>query len=156
MTRTIADQIRDITYETFEITCYMFPLDEWELEDLEIEEIDDPMTEGAMVHFDGASEGGLMIRPNEELLTAIASNMLGEDEASDEQKAGALCEIANIICGNTVPIFAKDDKICYIRPPFIVEADYNPEKKFEGYEHESLRVFLDEGIADIDIYYSAG
>ena len=155
MTRTIADQIRDITNETFEITCYMFPLDEWELEDLDIEEIEDPVT-GAMVRFDGASEGGLMIRPNEELLKAIASNMLGEDEATVEQKDGALCEIANIICGNTVPIFAKDDKICYIRPPFIVEANYDPEKEFEGYEHETLRVFLDEGIAEIDIYYSTG
>ena len=155
MTRTIADQIRDITNETFEITCYMFPLDEWELEDLDIEEIEDPVT-GAMVRFDGASEGGLMIRPNEELLKAIASNMLGEDEATVEQKDGALCEIANIICGNTVPIFAKDDKICYIRPPFIVEANYDPETEFEGYEHETLRVFLDEGIAEIDIYYSTG
>ena len=155
MTRTIADQIRDITNETFEITCYMFPLDEWELEDLDIEEIEDPVT-GAMVRFDGASEGGLMIRPNEELLKAIASNMLGEDEATVEQKDGALCEIANIICGNTVPIFAKDDKICYIRPPFIVEANYDPEKEFEGYEHETLRVFLDEGVAEIDIYYSTG
>lgn len=156
MTRSIADQIRDITYETFEITCYMFPLDEWELEDLDIEEVYDPVNGGAMVRFDGASEGGLMIRPNAELLTAIASNMLGEDEASDEQKEGALCEIANIICGNTVPIFAKDDKICYIRPPFIMEADYNPEMEFEGYQHESLRVFLDEGVAEIDIYYSTG
>jgi len=155
MTHTIADQIRDITYETFEITCYMFPLDEWELEDLDIEEIEDPVT-GAMVRFDGASEGGLMIRPNEELLKAIASNMLGEDEATVEQKDGALCEIANIICGNTVPIFAKDDKICYIRPPFIVEANYDPEKEFEGYKHETLRVFLDEGVAEIDIYYSTG
>src|SRR6056297_1211351 len=156
MSRPIADQIRDITYETFEITCYMFPLDEWELEDLNIEEVDDPASGGAMVRFDGASEGGLVIRPNEELLTAIASNMLGEDDASDKQKAGALCEIANIICGNTVPIFAKDDKICYIRPPFIVGADYEPKKEFEGYDHESIRVFLDEGIAEIDIYYSAG
>jgi len=156
MKRSIADQIRDITHETFEITCYMFPLDEWELEDLDKEELEDPIEGGAMVRFDGASEGGLMIRPNEELLTAIASNMLGKDEASDDQKVGALCEIANIICGNTVPIFAKDDKICYIRPPFIVGADYEPKKEFEGYDHESIRVFLDEGIAEIDIYYSAG
>lgn len=156
MTQSIADQIRDITYETFEITCYMFPLDEWELEDLDIEEADARMKGGAMVRFDGASEGGLMIRPNEELLTAIASNMLGEDEASDEQKAGALCEIANIICGNTVPIFAKDDKICYIRPPFTIDAGYDSEKEFEGYKHESLRVFLDEGVAEINIYYSTG
>jgi CheY-specific phosphatase CheX len=156
MTRLIADQIRDITYETFEITCYMFPLDEWELEDLDIKEVDDPVKGGAMVRFDGASQGALLIRPNAELLTAIASNMLGEDEASDEQKEGALCEIANIICGNTVPIFAKDDKICYIRPPFIMEAGYNPGMEFEGYQHESLRVFLDEGVAEIDIYYSTG
>lgn len=154
MSRKIADQIRDITYETFEITCYMFPLDEWELEDMDIDELDDPATDGAMVRFDGASRGGLMIRPNEELLTAIASNMLGEDDASDKQKAGALCEIANIICGNTVPIFAKDDKICYIRPPFIIDQDYDTSKEFEGYKHESIRVFLDEGIADIDIHYS--
>jgi len=153
MTRSIADQIRKITYETFEITCYMFPLDEWELEELDIGEEASPGS-GAMVRFDGASRGGLMIRPNDELLTAIASNMLGEDETSEEQKEGALCEIANIICGNTVPIFAKDEEICYIRPPFIVGKDYDPKVEFDGYLHESIRVFLDEGIADIDIHYS--
>lgn len=155
MKRSIADQIRDITYETFEITCYMFPLDEWELDELDIEEVSDTVT-GAMVRFDGASEGGLLIRPNNELLTAIASNMLGEEEASEAQKEGALCEIANIICGNTVPIFAKNDRICYIRPPFIVDADHDPVEEFKGYNHESLRVFLDEGVAEIDIYYSTG
>ena len=54
------------------------------------------------------------------LLTAIC-NMLGEDDPTNEEKEGALCEIANIVCGNAAPLFAKNDKICVIKPPQIIE-----------------------------------
>jgi len=147
------EKLRGIAYNTFEITCYMFPLDEWEIEERgEIKLGDDSIT--AIVEFDGAANGAMSIRVNPELLEAIAENMLGMEEADQELKEGALCEIANIICGNTVPVFAKDDKICYIRTPRIVEKEGLLEGRFKGLQKEKLQIHLDEGSAEITIYYS--
>lgn len=146
------DKIYDIAINTFEITCYMFPLEEWEMEGIdEQSELDNDIR--AIVRFNGAAEGGMVVNPSERLREAIASNMLGIDAPDEEEKNGALCEIANIICGNTVPLFAHDESICYIYPPRIVESGENTGHTFEGMNKESLRMFLDEGVADIFVYY---
>lgn len=155
MSTSYADNIHDIAVSTFEITCYMFPLEEWELEDAgDLERPDGSVR--SIVHFDGAAEGAMVISPSEDLLGAIAANMLGVEEADQEQKEGALCEIANIICGNTVPLFARDQKICYIRPPRIAGANENTDEAFSGMEKETVEVLLDEGVAEITLYYTNG
>lgn len=143
-------KLKSIAYQTFEITCYMFPLEEWELEE---EGVHPPGADSisAFVRFDGAAEGAMKIRVTPELFDAIAENMLGMEEGDDSLKEGALCEIANIICGNMVPVFAKGDNICYIRPPEILD---NPDKlkDFKGLETETVQVYLDEGVAEITVY----
>lgn len=146
------EKLRGIAYNTFEITCYMFPLDEWEIEEQgEITLGDDGIT--SIVEFDGAATGAMAIRVSPDLLDAIAENMLGMEEADQELKEGALREIANIICGNTVPVFAKDDKICYIRTPKIVEKLELADERFKNFQKEKLQIYLDEGTAEITIYY---
>jgi len=153
MNTDYSDKIRNIAINTFEITCYMFPIEEWEVEDYT--DLDQPDgSVRSIVSFDGAAVGGMVITPSAELLSAMAINMLGVEEADEELKQGALCEIANIICGNTVPLFAKNNNICYIRPPRIAEEHEDTDRTFEGMHKESLSVFLDEGIAEILIYYS--
>jgi CheY-specific phosphatase CheX len=152
MTPALHDgKLKGIACRTFEITCYMFPLEEWEIEEETDDLGDDSIS--ALVHFDGAAEGGMQIRVSSELFDSIAENMLGMEEESQQLKEGALCEIANIICGNTVPIFAKGDKICYIRTPEIMMSQQEIDKEFEGMETETAHVHLDEGIAEITIYY---
>ena len=153
MTTTYTDKIHDIALNTFEVTCYMFPLDEWEMDEEEVVHPDKNSTR-SIVQFDGAAEGAMVINPNEELLQAIAANMLGVDEANEEEKEGALCEIANIICGNTVPLFSRNEKICYIRPPRIAEESENADELFNHHVKEDVKVFLDEGVVDISIYYT--
>ncbi|SMO67495.1 chemotaxis protein CheX [Gracilimonas mengyeensis] len=148
------DQIQEIAYNIFELTCYMFPMEEWELEDAgELERPDGNVR--SIVRFDGAAEGAMVISPSEDLLEALAANMLGVEEANDEEKEGALCEIANIICGNTVPLFAHDEQICYIRPPRIAAQGEDTDELFKGMTREDVEVLLDEGIAEISIYYNA-
>lgn len=149
------ERLKGIACKTFEITCYMFPLEEWEVEDQGVVELGDDSI-SAMVRFDGAVEGGMKIRVSPELFDAIAENMLGMEEGDQEIKEGALCEIANIICGNTVPIFAKGDKICYIRPPKIIDEQNVPNQEFDEMKNETVMIHLDEGVAEINIYYSAG
>ncbi len=97
----------------------------------------------------------MQIRVSPDLFDAIAENMLGMDQGSHELKEGALCEIANIICGNTVPIFAKGEKICYIRTPKIVSGKQAADEEFKAMKQETVHVHLDEGVAEITIYYSA-
>lgn len=145
------EKLKSIAYQTFEITCYMFPLEEWELEEQDTEELGDDSV-NAVVRFDGAAEGAMKIRVSPDLLDAIAENMLGMEEGNQELKEGALCEIANIICGNTVPAFAKDDKICYIRPPKIIK-DPEETEELNKMDHETVQVYMDEGVAEITIYF---
>lgn len=153
MSSEVANKIQEIARNTFEVTCYMFPLDDWEIEEAgDIEKPDG--TVRSVVHFDGAAKGGMVITPSGHLLNAIAANMLGIEEATVAEKEGALCEIANIICGNTVPVFAKDDEICYIRPPRMAKMDENTDELFNGMKCEKTQIILDEGLADITIYYS--
>lgn len=154
-TFTYTNRIKEITERIFEITCFMFPLEEWEIEDMEHKQKPDGKIR-SIVKFDGAAEGGMVISPSGELLYSLASNMLGTDEVDTIEKEGALCEIANIICGNTVPLFAKNDKICVIRPPRIAELNEDTDSTFKGKNREEFQVLLDEGIVDIIIYYNNG
>ncbi len=149
MTGTYTDSIEEIAHKTFEVTCFMFPMEDWEIDD----DIEPPCDKTrAFVEFTGAVEGGMVINPSEHLLTAIAANMLGIDEPSTEEKEGALCEIANIISGNAAPLFAKNDKICVIRPPKIIAVDENPDETFNGMHKETVRVYMDEGVAEVTVY----
>lgn len=146
------DKIRDIAVHTFEVACYLFPLEDWELDGEEA--IDKPDgSKRAIVHFEGAATGGMVINTSKNLLDAIAANMLGVEEATDKDKDGALCEIANIICGNTVPLFAKNENICYIRPPRMAEPGEDLDVLFKNMKYDQLEIILDEGIAHISIYY---
>lgn len=147
-----SEKIKEIAENIFEVSCFMFPLEEWELEDMD--ELDQPDgSVRAIVEFEGAAEGAMIINPSMHLVEALALNMLGIDEAGTAEKEGTLCEIANIICGNTVPVFAKDDDICVIKPPRILHPEEEPEDTYRSMESVSTRVTVDEGIVDINMYY---
>jgi CheY-specific phosphatase CheX len=147
-----SDKIQEIALSVFETACYMFPLEEWELEDAGSMQQPNGTTR-AVVRFEGAAQGGMVISPSEDLLHAIAANMLGNDAPDFELKQGALCEIANIICGNTVPLFARSNNICYIRPPRIADAEEDIDAAFSGLQKEMIHMILDEGVAELTIYY---
>lgn len=154
MTTTYSDEIYKIALNALEITCYMFPLEDWEIEDPE--DISKPSgTMRSVVHFQGAAEGGMVFNPSDDLLEALAANMLGEDSTSKEEKEGALCEIANIICGNTVPLFSKNESICTLKPPRIIAKEEVADQLFDGLEKEEVQVLLDEGTIDITLYYTS-
>ncbi|SHG15461.1 Chemotaxis phosphatase CheX [Fodinibius roseus] len=148
------DKIYDIVVNTFEVTCYMFPLEEWEAAD---EKERNFFEKGirSVVGFNGAATGKMIIEPSSgEFLTAMAANMLGIEAPDAEEKSGALCEVANIICGNTVPLFAHDDQICYIEPPSVLQETENMDGDIDAMKKESVHVYLDEGAVRITVYYT--
>ncbi|MCH8558163.1 MAG: chemotaxis protein CheX [Balneolia bacterium] len=141
-------------YRTLEVTCYMFPVEADELQEMGIDtNVSDDELTSSVITFEGAAEGAVFIAVNDDLYHALASNMLGEDTASKDEKDAALCEIANIICGNIVPFFAKNGEICKINPPEI--GSFKNKKLFEskGYGHEKFEAYVDEGIAKVTIYF---
>ena len=151
MNTVYTDKIRDITLDTFEVTCCMFPLEDWEVQEGEYGDSEAGIK--SIVRFDGVTNGALVITPSAVLLDAIAANMLGVDAAESKQKEDALCEIANIICGNTVPLFAENHKICYIQPPKIIRSDECFSREYANMQHESFKMILNEGTVVVDIYY---
>ncbi len=152
MAESYSDQIWQIACDTFETICYMFPLDKDEANTLS-DNLADMSDIRSAITFEGATKGMMVIRPSYDLLDAIAANMLGVDEPSSEEKEGALCEIANIICGNTVPLFANGERICYLNPPRLLTDLNASEVNSQTGKKESINVFLDEGVAEISIYY---
>jgi len=154
MSDSYKDKIYEVAVNAFEVTCYMFPLEEWELEDGREADISETGTR-SVVDFEGAVEGQMIVNPSDKLLSAMAANMLGVEEPDKEQQEGALYEIANIICGNTVPQFSDTEDVCYINPPRIIKGDrIDQDKISEQTHHETVQVFLDEGAAEITIDFS--
>lgn len=152
--KNLQEFMKEAAYSTFEITCYMFPVEESELEDMGIDTcVNESDMVTSVVTFRGAAEGAMFISANEDLYHALAENMLGENTAVKEERDAALCEIANIVCGNIVPYFAHDDEICKINPPEISDSGLKKIYKDDVYRVESLRAFLDEGIADISLFF---
>ena len=152
MENKIAIGIEKVAVETFEVMCYLFPLAESEIT-AEKKRIPAEVVTSA-VRFDGAVRGGMILRTTPELLQAIAVNMLGVEEVSEEQKKGALCEIVNIMCGNVTPLFTSGGEICYIHPPWVAEQGNRPEDLFQGMNQESLVLYMDEGPVEILVYYT--
>jgi CheY-specific phosphatase CheX len=155
MKHPIIDRVKEVVYNTFEVVCFLFPLDPWEAEEMEDQQLPSDVTR-SMVTFDGAANGGMIIETSPSLLNAIAENMTGSEDATADEKEAALCELANIICGNTVPIFSNNNQICSIHPPSILNSDKEIPTRFSQMEKESLKVFLDEGPVRLSLFYSNG
>jgi hypothetical protein len=87
------------TIRTLEDLCFMYQ--EPELKDTQ-ENL--PLEAASEVKFRSKDfNGTLLIESRGGLFSAIATNILSNDDPSSQQKKDALGEIGNIICGNVVP-----------------------------------------------------
>ena len=53
---------------------------------------------------------------------------------------------------NAAPLFAKNDKICVIKPPQIIDIDQNTDIIYKDSHKEVVNVYLDEGVAQLTVY----
>jgi CheY-specific phosphatase CheX len=144
--------IASLALETLETLCFLFPVDEDEFTgDLLVALDEHPH---ALVEFDGYMKGGVMISTEASLMEALVSNMLDEDDITDELRFTALSELTNIICGNVIPILSEGRGVCHMQPPRLATAQEVTGEAFEGYNHETIRLTLDEGLAEIQVFYS--
>jgi len=134
-------KIYESALETFEIACFLFPVQEQDDKSDGLSSDKAPHLR-SIVGFNGATEGKVVITPSVSLLNAMAANMLGIDLPDQSQKEEALCEVANIISGNIAPLFNSDDEICYIEPPKLIEGTCEPLQTMEEMMKESVRIYL--------------
>lgn len=72
----------------------------------------DARVDGTMeVHFRGPLTGRLAVRLCGGTMRTLASNMLGDVEGTMSMQRDALGELANVICGNLLPIIGGRDAI---------------------------------------------
>jgi CheY-specific phosphatase CheX len=77
----------------------------------------------AMVSFKGAFSGCLFVSVSSNLLPLLSSNMMGEEGSENHLlEQDALCEIANIICGNVLPAIYGFKPIFHLDAPVLTDA----------------------------------
>lgn len=141
--------LRDVAVRTFEELCFMFP--DPEAGD---EYPPDPPEASVGVTFRSPLYGRLTVEAYEGLLPALASNMLGEEHASQQQQLDALGEIANVICGNVLPSFTDATTLLRIDAPTIQEVT-SEQTDASTCLHSRVILHLDQGAAVICMYVAA-
>lgn len=102
---------------------------------------------GMMVRFRGPVDGAVVVRGDAGLLEALAANMLGSETTPPlPLQLDALGEIANVICGNVLPV-AEDPAAVFrldtpVAAPVVVPG--------EGERVRSaVEIRLDAGVAEV-------
>ncbi len=98
MKKQIENVLKESTIKTFEDICFIYQVPE-----LKDNQKNLALEAAAEVKYRGNFTGKLVIETRGGLFSAIAANMLSNEDPSAQQKKDALGEIANIICGNVVP-----------------------------------------------------
>jgi CheY-specific phosphatase CheX len=107
----------------------------------------------AAVTFTGPTQGSLVVGLSENLMGELAGNMLGltdPEATTPEQRADALKELANVICGNLLPAVGGRQAICRVGAPMIVEDASSEFSEDDLVGQAKLHFF--EGSSEITFY----
>lgn len=147
--RTMVEVIEE-TCETLAFVFAMPPPDDGP--DLDGERQQEPLR--VRVHFEGHSVGSLTMTLPEEMLFAVAANMLGLEEAATSlsERADAACELCNVICGNLLPALVGNEALFDVASPQIVEDAPTPDAD----DRLSARAWFDEGWVEAQLALDRG
>lgn len=150
MNRMFDEELYRVAAETFESLALMFLMTE---EDACVLDPDDVTI--AQVDFTGPFNGSLVLSITEELLPELTANMLGhpgEHEAPVEHQEDALKELANVICGNILPVVAGREAVFNVCGPQISKGDEEVSIR-EGHAlAASTQFFIDGGVVDVSFH----
>jgi CheY-specific phosphatase CheX len=96
------------------------------------------------VDFSGAACGSLHLTLPDSMIASVASAMLGDDGRLElAEQYDAVCELANIVCGNVLPLIAGERAVFDLASPRVIATtDTDWGERFEAW----ARVQLDEGL----------
>lgn len=138
--------LTQVVEDTFASMAFMFPGGE----------PDAPGGESAVitVAFAGPERGWLEMAMPKAMLEPLAVNMLGLDEsegATPDQKADAVKEILNVICGNLLPLIDDPKAVYNVSPPVIESAAASHAQAPAA----SARVALENGTIELNLFHQA-
>ncbi len=80
-----------------------------------------PLTHAVSVSFVGPATGSLVVAVSDDVAVALAANMLGLDpdavHADPALRRDALGELANVVCGNVLPLVAGRGAVFHLAAP---------------------------------------
>ena len=97
----------------FEELCFM-------MEEEGPDEAASPMR-SASVSFRGGLDGTLVVSVSDGMLSSVVSNMLGDEAVSEESLRDGLGELANVICGNLMPMVVGEGAVVRLDAPQLAE-----------------------------------
>lgn len=151
MSSTTARSLSQATTATFEELALLFPET-----DLSPEQAAAPLDIAVSVEFRGPLTGRLVVRASQNILPAIAANMLGAEESKQlPLQRDALGEIGNVICGHVLPLIAGADKIFNLAAPIIHEGGELPQRD-QDQPSATVQVGVEDGRAEAVLYLFAG
>ena len=112
MTPALQSPLRRVVIATFEDLALLLPATE--------SGVPTPrpaFAHAARVAFTGPRSGYLDVRASEGVAAAAAKNMLADGAPTVALCLDALAELANVICGNVVPLLANADDIYRLEAP---------------------------------------
>lgn len=106
----------------------------------------------ATVFFKGSFSGCLLVSLTPEMLSLLCSNMLGEEGRSNAfLERDSLCEIANVICGNSLPAIYGFEPVFHLSAPTLLE-NVNPLLSGPEYKKEAVvNIAFDTGYAEVTL-----
>lgn len=110
MERELSSALHLAAARIFEDLCFM-------TEEEGSQEDRDSARRSVMVRFSGDMDGALVVAVTDEVLHSVVENMLGDDDLSDETARDGLGELANVICGNLLPMIAGEQAIISLQAP---------------------------------------
>jgi hypothetical protein len=146
----LEDTLRQVAEDTFAALAFVLPLSEEER----------PAAGGAQqvsvrVAFSGPLTGYFVLTVDQEMLPALAANILGlkaGSSTSPEQQEDALKESLNVICGNALPRIASPKDIFHVHAPHLIE-DRETARMMRGPRPQAhVKLWLDCGQADLALF----
>ena len=148
MKKQIENVLKEATIITLEDLCFIYQVPE--LKDAQ-ENL--PLEAAAEVKYRSDDfTGKLLIETRGGLFSAIAINMLSNDNPSEQQKKDALGEIANIICGNIVPSLGRGGREYKIESPISLKKDDLLKEKKQGKPLVEITLNFNQGRADVKFF----
>ncbi|RPI62341.1 MAG: chemotaxis protein CheX [Planctomycetaceae bacterium] len=143
------DELAAVASETFETLAFMCPMGPDETSDKS-------GAVSAWITFAGPFGGAIKLLVAPEMLTELATNMLGLDDESGpptrEQQLDALKELLNVICGNLLPRVAGSEAVFNVAAPTILADTSVPQNYASAEPAGQVGLLLDTGWAHLTAY----
>ncbi|WP_309672467.1 chemotaxis protein CheX [Gemmatimonas sp.] len=148
MPSTTVQSLSRATTATFEELALLFPEHE-----LSPEQAAAPLDVAVSVEFRGPLRGRLVLRATSSILSSIAANMLGEDASRQRPlQRDALGEIANVICGNVLPVIAGVEAVFHLSAPHVHEG-VDVVSRDDDAPSASIMFGVEDGRAEAVLYF---